>query len=72
MCGTIGLVGPEAEGCRVRLAVLSMSQLLFFSAVIPLLLEIDVPVRLWDTIVPFLPPTVIAIPIILLITQLLF
>jgi nucleoside recognition membrane protein YjiH len=66
------LVTEAAVAAKFFIAVLSISQLLFFSAVIPLLLEIDVPVKLRDTIVLFLLRTVIAIPIVALITHLIF
>ncbi len=57
---------------RFFIAVLSISQLLFFSAVIPLLLEIDVPVTLRDCIVLFIIRTLIAIPLVAGITHLVF
>ncbi len=66
------LVTEAAVAAKFFIAVLSISQLLFFSAVIPLLLEIDVPVKLWDTIVLFLMRTAIAIPLIAGITYLIF
>jgi nucleoside recognition membrane protein YjiH len=66
------LVTEAAVAAKFFIAVLSISQLLFFSAVIPLLLEIDVPVKLWDTVVLFVLRTVIAIPIIAAITHLAF
>ncbi len=50
----------------------SISQLLSFSGGIPLLLEIDVCVKLWETVVRFLLRTAIAIPIIAVITYLIF
>jgi nucleoside recognition membrane protein YjiH len=66
------LVTEAAIAAKFFIAVLSISQLLFFSAVIPLLLEIDVPVKLQDTIVLFLLRTIIAIPIVAGITHLIF
>lgn len=66
------LVTEAAVAAKFFIAVLSISQLLFFSAVIPLLLEIDVPVKLWDTVVLFFMRTVIAIPIVAGITHLVF
>ena len=66
------LVTEAAIAAKFFIAVLSISQLLFFSAVIPLLLEIDVPIKLQDTIVLFLLRTIIAIPIIAGITHLIF
>lgn len=66
------LVTEAAVAAKFFIAVLSISQLLFFSAVIPLLLEIDVPVKLWETVVLFVLRTIIAIPIIAAITHLIF
>ncbi len=66
------LVTEAAVAAKFFIAVLSISQLLFFSAVIPLLLEIDVPVKLRDTVVLFFMRTVIAIPIVAVITNLVF
>lgn len=69
-------IGPQAVLAESTgeffIAVLFISQLLFFSAVIPLLLEIDVPVKPWETVVLFLMRTAIAIPIIAVITHLIF
>lgn len=53
-------------------AVLSLSQILFFSATIPLLLELDIPVKLWDCVVLFALRTLIAVPVIAVITHLVF
>lgn len=61
-----------ALAARFYVAVLSISQLLFFSAVIPLLLEVDVPVTLADCVVLFLLRTAIAIPLVAGITHLFF
>lgn len=66
------LVTEAALAAKFFIAVLSISQILFFSATIPLLLEIDVPVRLWETVVLFLLRTVLAIPLIALMTHLIF
>lgn len=66
------LVTEAAVAAKFFIAVLSISQLLFFSAVIPLLLEIDVPVKLWETVVLFVLRTIIAIPIVAAITHLIF
>jgi nucleoside recognition membrane protein YjiH len=57
---------------RFFIAVLSISQLLFFSAVIPLMLELDIPIKLSDCVILFLARTIIAIPIIAGITHLVF
>ncbi|TCP47210.1 nucleoside recognition membrane protein YjiH [Tamaricihabitans halophyticus] len=54
------------------IAVLSLSQILFFSATIPLLLELDVPVRLRDCLTLFVLRTLLAIPLVALITHLAF
>lgn len=67
------LVVEAAVAAKFFIAVLSLSQILFFSATIPLLLELDIPVRLVRDIIPlFLLRTIIAIPIIALITHLIF
>jgi len=66
------LVTEAAVAAKFFIAVLSISQILFFSATIPLLLEIDVPVRLWETVVLFFLRTAIAIPLVALITHLIF
>lgn len=55
---------------RFFVAVLSISQLLFFSATIPLILEIDVPVTLKDLLILFAMRTAIAIPLVAGITHL--
>ncbi|MQA01250.1 MAG: YjiH family protein [Streptosporangiales bacterium] len=61
-----------AVPAKFFVAVLSLSQILFFSATIPLLLELDVPVRLHDCLLLFVFRTVLAIPLIAAITALLF
>lgn len=66
------LVTEAAVAAKFFIAVLSISQILFFSATIPLMLEIDVPVRLRDAIVLFLMRTAMAILIVALITYLVF
>lgn len=53
-------------------AVLSLSQLLFFSATIPLLLELDIPIRLRDCVILFVLRTAVAIPLVAGITHLVF
>ncbi len=67
------LAAEAAVAAKFFIAVLSLSQILFFSATIPLLLELDIPVRLVRDIIPlFLLRTIIAIPIIALITHVIF
>ena len=67
------LVTEAAIAAKFFVAVLSLSQILFFSATIPLLLELDIPVRLIRDIIPlFLLRTIIAIPIIALVTHVIF
>ncbi len=67
------LVTEAAIAAKFFIAVLSLSQILFFSATIPLLLELDIPVRLVRDIIPlFVLRTIIAIPIIALITHVIF
>lgn len=61
-----------AVQAKFFVAVLSLSQILFFSATIPLLLELDVPVRLRDCLALFLLRTALAIPLIAGITHLVF
>ncbi|MQA07725.1 MAG: YjiH family protein [Pseudonocardiaceae bacterium] len=61
-----------AVEAKFFVAVLSLSQILFFSATIPLLLELDIPVRLRDCVTLFLLRTALAIPLIALITHLAF
>ncbi|WP_017615170.1 YjiH family protein [Nocardiopsis salina] len=53
-------------------AVLSLSQLFFFSATIPLLLELDIPIRLRDCITLFFLRTLLAIPLVAGITHVVF
>ncbi|MBW3601498.1 MAG: YjiH family protein, partial [Actinobacteria bacterium] len=61
-----------AVAAKFYVAMLSISQLLFFSAVIPLLLEVDIPVTLTDCVLLFLLRTAIAIPLVAGITHLFF
>ncbi|WP_017594749.1 YjiH family protein [Nocardiopsis potens] len=61
-----------AVEAKFFIAVLSLTQLLFFSATIPLLLELDVPVRLRDCIALFLLRTAVSIPLVALITHIVF
>ncbi|WP_219416862.1 YjiH family protein [Pseudonocardia nigra] len=53
-------------------AAMSLTQIFFFSATIPLLLSLDLPVRLWHCLVLFVLRTLLAIPILAVITHLLF
>jgi nucleoside recognition membrane protein YjiH len=67
------LISVEAAvPAKFFVAVLSLSQIMFFSATIPLLLSLDMPVRLWHCLVLFVLRTLIAIPVIALVTHLLF
>ncbi|WP_017537120.1 YjiH family protein [Nocardiopsis halophila] len=61
-----------AVEAKFFVAVLSLTQLLFFSATIPLLLELDVPVRLRDCLALFVLRTTLSIPLIALIVHLVF
>ncbi|GAK13628.1 YjiH family protein [Geomicrobium sp. JCM 19039] len=65
-------VVEAAVEAKFFIAVLSLSQVLFFSAVIPLLMEVDVPVTLKDMLILFVLRTLIAMPIIALITHIVF
>lgn len=53
-------------------AAMSLTQIFFFSATIPLLLSLDLPVRLWHCLVLFVLRTLITIPVLAAITHLLF
>ncbi|MDQ0340008.1 nucleoside recognition membrane protein YjiH [Caldalkalibacillus uzonensis] len=66
------LVTEAAVAGKFFIAVLSLSQILFFSAVIPLLLEVDIPIKLRHILVLFVLRTLIAMPIIAAITHLFF
>ncbi|WP_019377417.1 YjiH family protein [Virgibacillus halodenitrificans] len=66
------MVTGAALGAKFFIAVLSLSQILFFSAVIPLLLEVDIPIKLKDLLILFLLRTLISIPIIAIIMHLIF
>jgi nucleoside recognition membrane protein YjiH len=61
-----------AVAAKFFVAVLSLSQIMFFSATIPLLLSLDMPIRLWHCLVLFVLRTLLAIPVIALVTHLLF
>lgn len=65
-------VVEAAVEAKFFIAVLSLSQVLFFSAVIPLLMEVDVPVTLKDMLILFVLRTLIAMPIIAVITHIVF
>src|SRR5690606_23435315 len=64
-------VGAAVEA-KFFIAVLSLPQLLVFPATLPPLLELDGPVRLRDCIVLFLLRPAISIPLVALITHLVF
>ncbi|MGH8792419.1 MAG: YjiH family protein [Stackebrandtia sp.] len=64
-------IGVAVEA-KFFIAVLSISQLLFFSATIPLLLELDVPIKLRDCLALFALRTAIAIPLTAGLTHLVF
>lgn len=66
------LTVEAAIEARFFIAVLSISQLLFFSAVIPLMLELDIPITLKDCLVQFALRTIIAIPLVAGLTHLVF
>ncbi|TCJ18313.1 YjiH family protein [Rubrobacter taiwanensis] len=66
------LATEAALAAKFFVAVLSLSQILFFSAVIPLLLEIDIPVKLWEILLLFLLRTIIAIPLIAALMHIFF
>jgi nucleoside recognition membrane protein YjiH len=53
-------------------AALSLTQIFFFSATIPLLLSLELPVKLWHCLVLFVLRTLISIPILAAVTHLLF
>ncbi|WP_116043248.1 YjiH family protein [Amycolatopsis palatopharyngis] len=53
-------------------AAMSLTQIFFFSATIPLLLSLELPVRLWHCLVLFVLRTLISIPILAVVTHLLF
>lgn len=67
------LVREAAEPARFFIAVLSISQLIFFSAVGPMMLDMfrDIPIKLRDLIVLFLIRTAIQIPLIAIIMHVL-
>ncbi len=67
------LVREAAEPARFFIAVLSISQLIFFSAVGPMMLDMfrDVPIKLYQLVALFLIRTAIQIPLIALIMHLL-
>ncbi|WP_202079301.1 YjiH family protein [Caldalkalibacillus salinus] len=66
------IIGEATIAAKFFIAVLSLTQILFFSAVIPLLLEIDIPIKLTHILVLFLLRTLLAIPLIAGITHLFF
>jgi nucleoside recognition membrane protein YjiH len=66
------MVTEAAVGAKFFIAVLSLSQILFFSAVIPLLLEVDIPIRLKDLLILFIQRTFISIPFIAIAMHIFF
>jgi nucleoside recognition membrane protein YjiH len=67
------LVQDAAAPARFFVAVLSISQLVFFSSVGPMIIDMfrDIPVRGRELVVLFLMRTVLLIPVLALITALL-
>lgn len=66
------LVTEAAVEAKFFVAVLSLSQMMFFSAVIPLLLSVDIPITVRDCLILFVMRTLLAIPIIAGITHLIY
>ncbi|WP_274309050.1 YjiH family protein [Solibacillus daqui] len=64
--------GIESEMTRFFIATVSVTQLIYMSEVGGLILGTKLPLKLWDLFVIFLIRTVISIPIIAVITHLLF
>lgn len=67
------LVQDAAIQARFFICVLSISQLIFFSSVAPMILDMfrDVPVRTRDLIVLFLMRTAVLVPVLALVTAVL-
>lgn len=57
---------------RFFVAAISLTQIFFFSATIPLMLSLDLPIRLWHCLVLFVLRTLICIPLLAAITAVLF
>jgi nucleoside recognition membrane protein YjiH len=66
------LAVDTALPARFFVAALSLSQIFFFSATIPLLLSMELPVRLWHCLVLFVLRTAIAIPLLAVAVLVLF
>nr|WP_232833757.1 hypothetical protein [Saliphagus sp. LR7] len=65
------LVAEAAPMARFFIAVLSISQLIFFSAVGPMMMDMfsDIPIRFRDLVVLFVLRTIILVPVIALMTH---
>jgi len=65
------LVAEAAAPARFFIAVLSISQLIFFSAVGPMMMDMfsDVPIRFRDLVLLFVMRTVILVPVIAVMTH---
>src|SRR5690606_11742573 len=72
MCLPALLTVGAAVEAEFFIAVLSLPHILSFPAAITLLLELDVPVRLRDCIALFLLRTAISIPLVALLSHLVF
>ena len=66
------VVVKATAGLKFFVAVLSLSQIIFFSATIPLMLSMDLPLSLLDLLSVFVIRTVIATPIAALFSHLFF
>ncbi|MPY79633.1 MAG: hypothetical protein GEV04_14385 [Actinophytocola sp.] len=66
------LAVDTALAAKFFVAALSLTQIFFFSATIPLLLSLELPVKLWHCLVLFVLRTLIALPVLALATHLLF
>ncbi len=65
------LVQGASEPARFFVAVLSISQLVFFSSVGPMILDMfrDLPVRAWELVGVFLLRTAVRVPLLALVTH---
>lgn len=66
------LAVEAALPAKFFVAAMSLTQIFFFSATIPLLLSLELPVKLWHCVVLFVMRTLICIPVLAVITHLLF
>lgn len=66
------LAVDAALAAKFFVAALSLTQIFFFSATIPLLLSLELPVKLWHCLVLFVLRTLIAIPVLAVATHVLF